>query len=285
MHDFLNSYPDTEIHAEALCWLGLRMLEADKRMQGRDYFTQVLQLNGAAGAYLPLARVGLAVLDLRECKDDAYLRTLAEQRVFDRFQERLDWTDSLRGLTGMQATRMEETVWATRLTLINNEADLRAWVAGARDTIPWLRFNVPKTLDPEFDALRDYVQAGAVAWVSERTIERFNYHDERLRPQPAPATVKRGSATPVPQATLLQGIDTVEYDLGTSEWALSDTSTVTDCPRNEPLLKADGPYLVSLVRSHGSGKAIFLPERILDTPDGRAFLRVLVKTYSVPVNP
>lgn len=285
VHDFLSTHPDSQIHAEALTWLGLRMLEADKRYQARDYFTQLLQLDDAAGSYLPLARVGLAVLELRDCENDAYLRTLAEHQVFSHLQERLDWTDSMRTLTGTQATRQEETDWATHLTLIDNAADLHAWVAGPRATIPWLRFEVPRALDPEFNALRDYVDEGAVAWVSDRTIERFNYHDERLRPQRAPAAVKRGSAQPVPDTGSLQGIDKVDYDLETAEWALPFVSTVVDCPRNEPLLMASGEYLVSLVRSHGRGKAVFLPRRILDTTSGREFLRVLVETYSLPASP
>ena len=285
VHDFLFTYPDTEIHAEALCWLGLRMLEADKRFQAREYFSQVLQLDEAAGAYLPLAHVGIATLDLRECEDDAYLRTLAEHRIFSRLQGRLDWTDSLRRLTGAQATRIEETDWATRLTLINSSTELQTWVAGPRDTIPWLRFEVPRALDSEFDALREYVHAGTVALVSSRAIERFNFHDERLRPQRAPASVKRGRAQPMPEATLLAGIDAVDYDLGSAEWALPYTSTVIDCPRNEPLLLGNSEYLVSLARSHGRGKVVFLPERILDTPAGRRFLRILVETYSAPANP
>jgi hypothetical protein len=283
--EFLESASSRAFQAEGWCWLGMKLLAEKDLIPAQRYFDNALRSSDERGEYTPLAQVGLAMIGLALSNDDTFLRACKERELYRRFEARRDWDLDIKRLTPetIIATRLHETDWVERLTIITRPEELREWLEGDQVTIPWLQLSLSQTLKPNFDKLRQLVDEGKTVWVSSRLIQRFSYGNDRLNVSTAPSAggvaylVNQWNQTPVDHPSF-QGIQMVKYDTSPFNLLAKHTPSVERASQQGVLMTKTG-WLVCVCRRHGDGRAIFLPAHVRDTHDGRKFLMALTEWY------
>ncbi len=271
--EFLDAFPESAHKVQVLCWLGTSALRKRSFALADEYFVEASDLAESDDVYAVLTKCRKAEAALGDCGDDAYECTCKE-RDREILCRQIDSYEHVLSVSPVPSD------WVEHLFVIDRPAQLTEWVAGKHETIPWLRIGHSRGISDDFRKLVDLVENGVVAWVSTELIERFDDRNVPPKVRAPPWTVKSSSAHPVrPPPTGFGEIQEVHYR--SSHFLLVPRDDITIISgKSLPVLEAttDENWLVCIewkCRRKG-GMVAFLPDTILDTPDGRRFLRALV---------
>ncbi|MDY0168796.1 MAG: hypothetical protein RBS80_19785 [Thermoguttaceae bacterium] len=272
-----------EAHGDdASCWLGMKSLQEGNPGAAAKYFAYVLA-TWPAGEYAALARLGQGIAEHAAAEDDVLARIPLERTLIESREQRQDWaTDVRRLLPPTLPARRDDLDWIDGIALLAGPDEASQWLAGTRHTIPWLRMGATLPQAEEASELRKLASEGQIIMADASSFEALT----GLRCQEPEERLLRNQAMPVRQwdnrvlgYPFLREIQGVQYDSQASGRLMLLKSAAAAGTSTEAFLQVDKEWLACVARLYtkNRGAVVFLPDRIIDTPDGRRFLRLLVE--------
>jgi len=285
---FAQAYPS--LHAEEIaCWLGMKDLYAEKPKEATSHFAKVAE-GDSEGEYAPLARLGVALAARYETEEEVILRVGAERKVLECLETREDWADDIkRRMPEGMAASLADTEWIDEISVLSPATELTKWLNGPHTSIPWLRVRDSELTEDVVSRLRKELYSGKIAFGNAAAFSRLN---ATVRPDKPESSLLEGEAGPVLEwggkrydFPFLKGVKAVRYDAKASQALIPVRLVAAAGPEVEPFLQAHKHWFACVARlfkvkdgpPDSRGAIVFLPDRILDSPDSRRFLQGLAE--------